>query len=392
VGWLGAVIAVLGYGFSGACMKFESLSEMPEHTRSILFNAFSPLGNSAFTAFLCGFMRLSGKGATRIDVPFEARIYAWLGALNMVSVQVVALFAMQRLGLAVGPTIWTSIGIISSFLWGVVYFRETIASFTAALLGLFLLLAGLTLAMVAPSPFLERPLLTKVAEMTQKSTSKQSHEYAAVESPVSFEDNAGTAPSNAQVPENAPMKDQEAVPVLKVQSSGRYVVGIGLAVLVGILDGAMLVPLKIFRLTMESTHDSWQTAHVFAFLETERAVLLWLGVCLAVGHCGIHACSTNFVESRHRFHDWSQCARKALVPGFLHGILWAAGNVGAIHATEYLGIAVGFPLSQLALFVALGLGLFQFKELSARPQRIFAMVGAFIAFSGSAALAASGSI
>ena len=42
--------------------------------------------------------------------------------------------------------------------------------------------------------------------------------------------------------------------------------GVSLAFVVGLLDGAMLVPLKCFRKAMEHVHDSYDVAYVFIFL------------------------------------------------------------------------------------------------------------------------------
>jgi glucose uptake protein GlcU len=41
--------------------------------------------------------------------------------------------------------------------------------------------------------------------------------------------------------------------------------------------------------------------------------------------------------------------RVALVPGLITGILWNIGNVGSIVATMYLGLTIGFPLTQVQI-------------------------------------------
>jgi len=56
--------------------------------------------------------------------------------------------------------------------------------------------------------------------------------------------------------------------------------------------------------------------------------------------------------------------KAAFIPGVLTGLLWNIGNYCSIYATLYLGLTIGFPLTQVALVVSGLWGMFAFKELS----------------------------
>jgi len=51
------------------------------------------------------------------------------------------------------------------------------------------------------------------------------------------------------------------------------------------------------------------------------------------------------------------------------GLAWNCANVGSLWAVQGLGFAVGFPLTQLALLVSIGLGVFVFHESPLPKQR-----------------------
>ena len=53
--------------------------------------------------------------------------------------------------------------------------------------------------------------------------------------------------------------------------------------------------------------------------------------------------------------------RVAFIPGLAAGLLFSLGNVCAIYATQFLGLTIGFPLTQGALLVAGLWGMFYYK-------------------------------
>merc|ERR1711939_684780 len=59
----------------------------------------------------------------------------------------------------------------------------------------------------------------------------------------------------------------------------------------------------------------------------------------------------------------------ALVPGIVQGFLWSAGYLCSIFATKYLGLSVGFALTQNELLFAGLWGIILFGEIN-RPSAI----------------------
>jgi glucose uptake protein GlcU len=54
---------------------------------------------------------------------------------------------------------------------------------------------------------------------------------------------------------------------------------------------------------------------------------------------------------------------EVLLPAFCCGVMWAIGNLGSVFATQYLGLAVGFSLTQVCLIVAGVWAIVLLKEL-----------------------------
>jgi glucose uptake protein GlcU len=59
-----------------------------------------------------------------------------------------------------------------------------------------------------------------------------------------------------------------------------------------------------------------------------------------------------------------RAAKAAATPALLSGMLWAQANVMSVHATAYLGMRVGFPLTQTCVVFAALWGVLFFREMS----------------------------
>lgn len=53
----------------------------------------------------------------------------------------------------------------------------------------------------------------------------------------------------------------------------------------------------------------------------------------------------------------------SILPGLSSGILWAAANIMSVHATWFLGMKVGFPLTQTCVVFNAMWGILYFKEI-----------------------------
>ncbi len=78
-----------------------------------------------------------------------------------------------------------------------------------------------------------------------------------------------------------------------------------------------------------------------------------------------------------------------VLPGMASGIIWNIANIISFFAVGILGIAIGFPLTQMALFVSVLWGVLYFHEIKGRPKIIQLFITAIILFAGALSLSFS---
>jgi glucose uptake protein GlcU len=71
------------------------------------------------------------------------------------------------------------------------------------------------------------------------------------------------------------------------------------------------------------------------------------------------------------------------------GVVWGIANFAGLNAVALLGLAVGFPLTQLALLVSVAWGLLYFKEIKGKDKILKIVVGAIVLIAGAFLLAFS---
>lgn len=74
------------------------------------------------------------------------------------------------------------------------------------------------------------------------------------------------------------------------------------------------------------------------------------------------------------------------LPGLISGVIWNTANVSSFFAVSYLGIAIGFPLTQMALFVSVLWGVFYFKEIKEKTKIFKLTIAAVLLFTGAVLL------
>jgi glucose uptake protein len=75
--------------------------------------------------------------------------------------------------------------------------------------------------------------------------------------------------------------------------------------------------------------------------------------------------------------------------GLLSGVIWSVANFSSLMAIINVGLSIGFPLSQMSLLVATLWGVFYFKEIDGKSQKIKILAGALLMLFGMFALAFS---
>lgn len=127
--------------------------------------------------------------------------------------------------------------------------------------------------------------------------------------------------------------------------------GLSAAVLAGLLFGSQFVPVKIGHIAPQGYFFSMS----LGIFTTALAIFLFCRVKL---------------ESR------------AIKESLLSGAIWNIGNLLGTLAISLIGLAKGLPVTQSAVLVAVLWGLFYFKEITRRKQKMQVLAGAIILLTG----------
>jgi glucose uptake protein len=134
--------------------------------------------------------------------------------------------------------------------------------------------------------------------------------------------------------------------------------GIIFAIITGIIAGSYLVPLKISNLQ--------PTDFIFS-----------MSLGILIGGFTIYLLKRSEID------------KKIILPGAISGVVWNIANLASFFAVLNLGISVGFPLTQMALFISVLWGLFYFHEIKNKSKIIRLFLGAIILFVGAVSLVLS---
>lgn len=205
---------------------------------------------------------------------------------------VLMITALNRLGLAKGSSLVLGMVILTSFLWGTLFFHEEISNIYLAIGGIVLLLIGL--------------------------------------------------------------------PIISVNDGKKKMDLRGLAagIASGLIFGGIFVPQKIGGVAAQD----------FLF-PMALGILISAAILFAV--------------------KVRKTIKNEIVGGVSSGAIWGVANFAALNAIAVLGLAVGFPLTQLALLISVAWGLMYFREIKERSKILKIVLGAIILIIGGFLLAFS---
>ena len=394
-GWLAAAGAALVFGGSSLPAKHPAAAA----AGTLGFQLWVTIGNSALNLMLL----------LLLNVPIQWSPYGVVGAAVLTGTQLFAWPAIQRLGAAVGPGIWCGIGMLTSFLWGVLVFHEPFKTPALAVMALVMLVGGVggvassqvlnhrDASNQSPPPSQLPPLSPAAEELDGSGTS------AVVSVPAAEElDGSGTSAMvsvpaaeeldgsgmSAVVSVSAPL----ALPLERpTEPRSALVIGVACALGTGLLDGSLMAPFSSFKTSGLALGDQVALRYLGGFaLALPVVALLPLLLALLVEHLRQGARSTRRLlpldgRSPRRFLNLS-CA----LSGMSCGALWAAGNVLSVHASMRLGQAVGFPLTQVCVVISALWGILFFGELPQPRARALFASSSVVVLAGAVALKASG--
>ena len=411
-GWLAAAGAALVFGGSSLPAKHPAAAA----AGTLGFQLWVTIGNSALNLMLL----------LLLNVPIQWSPYGVVGAAVLTGTQLFAWPAIQRLGAAVGPGIWCGIGMLTSFLWGVLVFHEPFKTPALAVMALVMLVGGVggvassqvlnhrDASNQSPPPSQLPPLSPAAEELDGSGTSAVvsvpaaeeldgSGTSAVVSVPAAEElDGSGTSAMvsvpaaeeldgsgmSAVVSVSAPL----ALPLERpTEPRSALVIGVACALGTGLLDGSLMAPFSSFKTSGLALGDQVALRYLGGFaLALPVVALLPLLLALLVEHLRQGARSTRRLlpldgRSPRRFLNLS-CA----LSGMSCGALWAAGNVLSVHASMRLGQAVGFPLTQVCVVISALWGILFFGELPQPRARALFASSSVVVLAGAVALKASG--
>lgn len=127
--------------------------------------------------------------------------------------------------------------------------------------------------------------------------------------------------------------------------------GLMTAVVAGIIFGSQFVPLKLGQLSPQ----------VFFFPMSLGIMLTGLFIALILR---------------------VKLTNEAVLASLLSGAIWNIGNLLAVIAISLIGLSKGFPVTQSAVLIAVLWGLFYFKEITGRRNKLQVLLGAVILLIG----------
>ena len=276
IGFIAAFISMLGWGSYLVPMK-RIRDYDPFYFQALMCVAI--FASSSIIAFL-----------------YNSFIFSYLGILSGIlwsSGNILSVQAVKSSGLSRSAPIWMGIGIFISFIWGILFFEEALASLIIGLAGISLLIVGIS-------------LVASTGEDKESSNLK----------------------------------------------------GIILTIIAGFIFGCYLVPLKLSKLQPID-------------------FLFPMSLGILIGGLAIYFVKREKID------------RQIILPGAFSGLIWNIANFTSFFAVLNLGISIGFPLTQMALFVSVLWGLLYFHEIKSRNKVIRLVAGAVVLFIGAILLGLS---
>lgn len=380
-GWLGAVGAIVTFGSQQLPVRLSSLEGVEAEARSGLFTVFGALGNGVATILVCTVLRISGLMSGSFS-PLQAG-YGAIGAADICLILSLAFSACQVFGIAAAPAIWCGIGMFTSFVWGTLAFHEPIHSTLGALSALGLLACGVATVASAQADFAPR-LVRSLSRRCCRSRNGRDDDRNAIEGCVHID----TISRNEQTIACEGSEDPVDLVLLAEQAGSlprqALFQGLCLTASVGLLDGSLMAPYKLFVL---GTTSGGIGSVVPSIRTLTYAYLEGFGVGILVLFPLLLACQAILWWRRQRnLQGFMKSAKLCVLPGMLSGMMWAVGNTCSVHASEYLGVALGFPLTQSCIVINAFWGVYLFGEMPGMVRRGLCTVGIFAILAGAVVL------
>ncbi|KAL3683364.1 hypothetical protein R1sor_001386 [Riccia sorocarpa] len=331
-GFIAAIGSIIFFGSYAVPLKFPAVQACQ----------VDPLVYQTYKSFAC----FATSWLVLIYVPLRFTWWGMVGASMWCTTGVFAISAVRLAGIGVAQSLWSGIGIFVSYIWGAYVFKEPIVHPLLSVMALAVMAVGIVgIGLAASGRFNPGH-----GHLTRGSLDSHSPSIKTPRKMFSFK---------REEEMDLIQMDGDVKPVLtrpirsgkdddKYRKDNKLFRGVLYAVFVGVSNGSFLIP---FKYATKEIHGVEYLVSFGVGALTVSSTILGVYSLLQV-YLGKPTPSFHF--------------RAAVGPGLLTGVLWSAGNVCSIITTQYLGMALGWPLVQCQLLVSAMWSVFYYEEVSGK--------------------------
>jgi len=357
-GWAAAIVSVVSFGSFGVPIKLSSSVEV----HPLVMQSYKTI-----VCFLtCWLVVFLGE---------EIRWSNWglMSGLFWVPGAACGIYGIRNAGLAAAVGTWSSIIVLTSFLFGFVFFQEEVKSLHNTAMAFVLLIVGLIGMSRYSAP--QQSISTSKNIASSFDESIHSSVMALEMEPLNMDNEEEIMKGRFSYDfdtKDPYSKDRLVFCSGRVSLTKRQL-GILGAVINGAWGGMNLVPLHFAKQDGLSGAGYLISYACGAFVVNALVWLLFLVYYLYFKNW----CLEEAVASLPKWH-----VSRLWVPGLAAGLLYSLGNFASIIAVTYLGQGTGFSFCQMQLFVSGLWGVFYFEEIKGSDIVLKWFVSAFIAIVG----------
>lgn len=319
-GWIAVCFASLIFSTTTIPMKDPQLQHLEIDTT--VFSLFSGFGVFLVSVPLSVYLE-----SVRL---FEFKPFAILAAADIFIINALAVKAVDILGVAIAPGVWSGCGMIASFLLGSLAFQEGTKNPISAGIAMGLLVIGVYC----------------VSTSKEANTTADFPTTAVMELVVDRQESGIDANeiSNTFLPaQETTLGVQDAKP----HDSGRPISilsGLFYCFATGLFDGALMAPFKLSGSV--GSADNIRYLSSFGLSAGFVSPLLFAA----------------FIMVTQRPWPSILQLKAGFVPGVTSGILWACANLLGVLGTHVVGMSIAFPITQTCALISAVWGVFFFGE------------------------------
>eukprot|EP00899_Mesostigma_viride_P017118 jgi/Mesvir1/25407/Mv01441-RA.1 len=343
-------VLIGGIAVLGSILFFGSFG-VPIKSPAVIAAKVDPIVYQAYKTFAC----FATCWLVLIYTDLKFTKWGFVGAAIWVVNGTCAIVAIRWAGLSVAQSLWSGLSIFVSFLWGAYVFAEPIVDMPLTLLALAFMAAGMAGLAIAAS---------------SKPRQRSPHDGDSLlrrELDSSGDEKGHPAGGKRGA---ALRKLEEGKPLLRdsfgkqADKDHRFAQGLALAAYVGVANGSFMTPLKYANTEVKGV-EYLVSFGVGAFVVTAVLLLAYF--------TGLRMMGRPVPDFQFRV---------AAKPALTTGLLWSVGNFCSIYATQYLGMAVGWPLVQCQLLVSGLWGIFYYEEVTGSRAIALFFLSALVVLAG----------